>query len=306
MIEKDRKAQSVHARLLEKAKAEGRPFGELLQHYGMEKFLLRMSHSRYAEEFILKGALLLRTIGLNEVRPTRDIDLLGSSSEDIAELEEIVRECCSTKVEEDGLRFDASSVSGTEIREHQAYNGVRIKLTGYLGNARIPMQIDIGFGDAISPGPLWVEYPVLLEGESPRLLVYTLESAIAEKYQAMVYLDIANSRMKDFYDTWYLMNTRNFSSGDLKLAIQETFKRRKTELPKNPPSAFTESFYLDEGKTKQWNAFRNKIADEKIPESLEEIVLGISSFLWPINQSVNDSSLEIMRWEPKDGWVKNQ
>jgi len=203
MDDKTRMAASVHARLLNKAReSAARPFMELLQYYGMEKFLLRMSRSEYAKEFILKGALLLRTTGISEIRPTQDIDLSRETAQTIEELENMVRDCCQIKVEEDGLTFDPDTVKGEDIREDQAYKGVRIKFLGKLGNARIPMQIDIGFGDVVSPSPLWIEYPVLLDGDSPNLLAYTLESAIAEKYQAMVHLDMANSRMKDFYDIW--------------------------------------------------------------------------------------------------------
>jgi len=304
MDEKTRMAKSVHAGLLNKAKESGRPFMELLQYYGMEKFLLRMSQSEYAEEFILKGALLLRSTGISEIRPTRDIDLSRETVQSIEQLEQMARDCCQVEMEEDGLIFEPDTVTGEEIREDQAYKGVRIKFLGKLGNARIPMQIDIGFGDVVSPSPLWVEYPVLLDGDSPELLAYTLESAIAEKYQAMVYLDMANSRMKDFYDIWYLMHNQSFEGSALQKAIELTFQRRKTALPETPPTAFTAAFYLDDGKETQWKAFKRKAGITDVSESLEKIVKAISVFLWPLNKRLISGEEFDSDWEPEKGWGK--
>ncbi len=304
MDDKTRMAKSVHARLLNKAKESGRPFMELLQYYGMEKFLLRMSQSEYAEEFILKGALLLRSTGISEIRPTRDIDLSREKAQSIAQLEQMAKDCCEVTVKEDGLIFEPDTVAGEEIREDQAYKGVRIKFLGKLGKAQIPMQIDIGFGDVVSPSPLWVEYPVLLDGDSPELLAYTLESAIAEKYQAMVYMDMANSRMKDFYDIWYLMHNQSFKGSALQKAIELTFQRRKTKLPNEPPTALTETFYSDEGKKNQWKAFKRKAGLTDVSETLEEVVKDISGFLWPINEHLNKEEEFDSIWQPQKGWGK--
>lgn len=305
MDDKTRMAKSVHARLLNKARESGRPFMELLQYYGMEKFLLRMSQSDYAEEFILKGALLLRSTGISEIRPTRDIDLSRETDQSIEQLEKMAKDCCQVEVKEDGLIFEPDTVAGEEIREDQAYKGVRIKFLGKLGNARIPMQIDIGFGDVVSPSPLWVEYPVLLDGDSPELLAYTLESAIAEKYQAMVYLDMANSRMKDFYDIWYLMHNQNFDGSALQKAIELTFQRRKTKLPNEPPTALTEAFYSDDGKITQWKAFKRKAGlTEDVSQTLEEVVKDIFGFIWPLNESLNKEEEFDSIWHPQKGWGK--
>lgn len=304
MDKKTRMAQSVHSRLLNKARETNRPFMELLQYYGMEKFLLRMSQSKYAEQFVLKGALLLRSTGINEIRPTSDIDLSGEKAQNIEQLEQKAKVCCEVEVEEDGLVFIPASVTGEEIRENQSYKGVRIKFQGKLGNAKIPMQIDIGFGDVISPAPVWIEYPVLLDGEPLKLLAYTLDSAIAEKYQAMVYLDLANSRMKDFYDIWYLMHYQEFEGRKLQKAIELTFQRRKTDLPKEPPTALTEVFYSDNGKIAQWSAFRKKAGIENVPESLNEIAEDISRFIWPLNLSLNKGEEMESNWYPQIGWSK--
>lgn len=255
MDEKKRAAKSVHQRLLNKAREQGRPFNELLQYYAMEKFLLRMSKSEYAEQFVLKGALMLRAAGIGETRPTSDIDLHSEHGKEIEELEKITADCCRAKVEEDGLLFDPESVDGEEIRDQQAYQGVRLKVRGTLGTARILIKIDIGFGDAIVPGPLWIEYPVLLEGETPKIKGYTLESAIAEKFEAMVSLGMANSRMKDFYDIYFLITHRTIDESNIQIAIEETFKRRKIKLREEKPVALTEAFYSNEDKRKQWSTF---------------------------------------------------
>lgn len=302
MDDKTRMAKSVHARLLNKARESGRPFMELLQYYGMEKFLLRMSKSEFAEEFILKGALLLRSTGISEIRPTRDIDLSRETAQSIEQLEQMARYCCQVEVEEDGLIFDPDTVAGEEIREEQAYKGMRIKFKGKLGNAEIPMQIDIGFGDVVSPSPLWIEYPVLLDGDSPKLLAYTLESAIAEKYQAMVYLDMANSRMKDFYDIWYLMHNQIFNGKELQKAIELTFQRRNTKLPDEPPTALTKAFYSDDGKKTQWKAFKKKSGLSDVSQTLEKVVKEISGFLWPLNESLNKEEKFDSIWQPQKGW----
>jgi len=294
---------SVRQRLLNQSRENERPFMELLQYYAMEKFLLRMSRSEYAESFILKGALLLRVVGMNKVRPTKDIDLLGLTGEDMESLKTVVRNCCTLQIEDDGLVFHAETIQAIEIREDQAYQGVRITFKGNLGNAVIFMQIDIGFGDVVSPKPLLVEYPVLLEGESPKLLAYTLESAIAEKYQAMVNLDLANSRMKDFYDIGYLSTNYDFTGYKLAEAIEKTFARRKTDLPSEPPTALTDRFYTDPNKVKQWKAYHKKIEDSNCPENLEEVIKSISMFLWPINKLLIDELKNKLVWEPKKGWI---
>jgi hypothetical protein len=193
-------AASVHARLLQKAKAEGRSFNELLPYYGMERFLYRLSRTPHGKRFVLKGALALEALGGKSPRATKDIDLLGRRSASTAELVSMVRECMALEVEDDGIRFDPRSVAGEPIRLATQYGGVRLTFRGALGNTRLALQVDVGFGDVITPGPLELTYPTLLGTESPRLLGYPLETMIAEKLHAMVVLDMANSRMKDFLD----------------------------------------------------------------------------------------------------------
>jgi len=296
-------AASVYQRLLNKARQEKRPFQELLQYYAMERFLYRMSTTEHAEEFILKGALLLNASGIGQSRPTKDIDLLSQLTEDRKELESIFRNCCAVALD-DGLEFNTASVNGQEIREDQAYHGVRITFTGKLGNARISMQVDIGFGDAVTPGPIWIEYPTMLDQEPPKLQGYPLETVIAEKYQAMVALDMANSRMKDFYDVWFIVSSQRFTGRNLGAAIKSTFQRRKTDLPTELPTALIEAFSSDQDKINQWKAFRRKMNGIEIHEELKEVVEKLESFLWPITVAIIEERKITEVWSPENGWNK--
>jgi len=164
---------SVHDRLLNQARDTGRPFNELLQYYGIERFLYRLAQTEHAQHFILKGALLLRTMGSAETRPTRDIDLLGQGPPAEERLLSVVREAMQANVPEDGMTYDPDTLESTGIAETAEYNGVRLTFRGFLGTARVPMQIDIGFGDPVVPGPTRITYPQLLDYGSPRLLGYT-------------------------------------------------------------------------------------------------------------------------------------
>lgn len=296
-------AASVHARLLNKARDEHRPFNEVLQYYAMERFLYRISHSRFRGSFVLKGALLLRAHEISFTRPTRDIDLLGYVSNSVSKLEDNFRTCCNTAVLDDGLRFDERSVKGEEIVEEAEYHGVRIKLKGCLGRAKVTLQIDLGFGDVIEPETVWIEYPELLDYGKPFLQAYSLESAIAEKFQTMLKLDIANSRMKDFYDIWLLANNQTFVSERLIKAIVATFEKRVTQIPHDVPSALTNRFAADDEKKKQWSAFCKKIKVEEIP--LTEIVSTIKDFLMLPIEAYNSGNIFSKLW--KNGmWRDNE
>jgi hypothetical protein len=275
-------AASVHARLLKKAKAESRPMNELLQYYAMERFLYRLSRSRHGESFVLKGALMLPVWGGPVTRVTKDIDLLGRTTLEVDALVTIVRECIEVEVEADGIRFDARSVRGEEIRIAAEYGGIRVRFEGALGNARLALQVDVGFGDVVTPRPTRLLYPTLLDAERPRLLAYTPETAIAEKLHAMVILDMANSRLKDFLDIWLLIQSRAFDGALVAQAIAATFKRRKTELPTSAPIALTDVFAGDSAKQVQWRAYLRKVHVTAVPAPLIEIIAAIGSFLAPV------------------------
>lgn len=299
---KQHKATSVHQLLLNQAKSSGRPFNELLGYYAMERFLFRISQSEYVDEFVLKGALLLHTTGISDIRSTRDIDLLGTGKRTIGEIKRIIEECCTVDVAEDGLEFDPYEIEEEEIRKIQAYNGYRFKIKGNMGNARISIQIDIGFGDIITPEPLWIEFPSILNGEKPKIQAYTLVSAIAEKYQAMIDLDMLNSRMKDFYDIYFLCQNLPFDGVLLQKAIKQTFQRRKTTIPLDLPTVFTARYYEDKNTLILWRAFRKKLKLENIPSDLKPVIDQIQVFLWPVTQNINQGKPPHEKWRPKNGW----
>lgn len=250
-------ASSIHQRLLNIARNENRPMNELLQHFAIERFLFRLSQTEYREKFLLKGAQMLRVWNAPVARPTMDIDLLGKVENDPELLASIVSECCSVAVD-DGVIFDESTVVAEPIRRNDVYQGIRITAKGNLANIRLAVQIDVGFGDVVVPSPQKVELPELLDLGAPILLGYTPESTIAEKFQAMVALDMVNTRMKDFYDIWLLLTTLDIDNQDLETAIRKTFARRKTELPGKTPTALTDVFTKNETKIAQWLSFLKK------------------------------------------------
>ena len=220
-------AASVRARLANQARHSGRPFQEVLQYYGLERFLYRLSKTKHRARFVLKGALMLRVWDTPASRPTRDIDLLGYLDSEIATLEAVARDVCDIEVEDDGLRFNADTINGERIKEDADYKGVRIKLTGYLERSKIPIQLDIAFGDVMHPGDDERDYPTILEFPPPNLRTYPRETVVAEKFHAMVFLGTVNSRMKDFYDIWLLARQFDFVGAELAAAIDKTFRNRK-------------------------------------------------------------------------------
>lgn len=246
---------SVRQRLLNLARQRGEDFNFLLTLYGLERLLYRLGQSPHRTEFILKGAMLLRAWSVSAHRPTRDMDLLGRGTHSLARLEGVFADVWELPVEDDGLELEPGSIRSEELRETQEYGGVRVTMTARLGNARIPIQVDIGFGDAVTPAPAEVTYPTLLDGPAPVLLAYPPETVVAEKLQALVTLGFTNTRMKDFYDLWILSRGFPFSGETLSRAIAATFSRRGTAIPEEDPEGLTPRFYEDPGKQRQWDAF---------------------------------------------------
>lgn len=296
-------AHSVHQRLLAQAQKSSRPFNELLQHYAIERFLYRLGRSSHAEELLLKGALLLRVWKLPITRPTMDIDVLCRGAGTADALVAILRECMTLVVDDDGMQYDPNSIATEAITLDADYQGWRIRFGASLGNARVPMQVDVGIGDAVYPAPIWIEYPVLLDQPSPRLLAYTPDNAIAEKYQAMVELDMANSRMKDFHDIWMLAENLAFDGERLSGAIQRTFDRRKTDVPKSIPTAFTPLYYEDRSKQTQWQAFLRKGRLTSNSNSLADVVVAIRDFLVPPTESLIEGKPFRLKWSPGGPWA---
>jgi hypothetical protein len=289
--------------LVNKARAEGRPFSELLQYFALERFLYRLGRSSYSNRFVLKGALMFGVWQGPFSRPTRDVDLLGYVEHTVERVTTVMRAICQQSVpEDDGLHFDADSVTGERIVEAASYEGVRVKLVAYLEAARVLVQIDIGFGDPLVPGPNPIRLPTILEFPPPELQGYSRESAIAEKFQAMVYLGVVNSRMKDFYDIWSLATQFEFEGGVLAQAIRETFRSRQTTLPQTP-AAFSDSFTNDREKQAQWTAFIRRIQIENVPVSFGDAVQEIKAFLQPVIQAVIDEQPLSKHWSPGGPWV---
>jgi len=294
-------AASVHQRLLSMARATGRPFNELLQRFAIERFLYRLSKSRHADRFVLKGALMLSVWGGAASRPTKDIDLLGRIDNSLESIAQAMCDVCDVDVQEDGMVFDAESVTVARITEEAEYQGVRVRFEAALGNARVSMQVDIGIGDVLFPQPQDIKYPTLLDFPSARLKGYAMESSIAEKFHAMVILGILNSRMKDFYDIWMLSRTFDFAGEALAEAIEKTFEARHTELAAET-TVFGPSFANDGGKQKQWAAFvrRSNLGDA--PGDFSMVAEAVVLFLKPIAQALAVGGAFSGMWKAPGPW----
>ena len=303
---KDRKiknvAASVRQRLLNVAIASRRPFQEVLQYFAMERFLYRLAESPYADRFVLKGALMFNVWRALTPRPTKDIDLLGRMENSTSALAAAMRDVCGQAVEDDGLIFDPRSVAAVVIKEDADYEGVRVTFRGSLENARISMQIDIGFGDVMYPGPEMMEYPTILDQAAPRLRGYARETVVAEKFQAMVKLGLFNSRMKDFYDIWLLSRQFDFDGEKLAFAIEKTFAHRGTTVSVHP-TAFSPAFATDPTKTVQWQAFVRKSRLSDAPAELEAVVDAVAMFLAPPAAAASRGHLFGQLWRAPGPWT---
>lgn len=295
-------AHSIRDRLLRLAKAQNEEFQNLLMRYARERWLYRLSLSAQRERFVLKGAMLFALWSDEPHRPTQDLDLLGLGRSSVAELETVCREVCAVAAEEDGLQFLAESVRGVAIREENIYDGVRLTLRAMLGKATIPLQIDVGFGDAVIPEPEQIEYPVLLGLPAPRLWAYRRETVIAEKFDALVELGLRNTRLKDFHDLWVLAGNYDFEGETLTEAIRATFNRRRTPLPTEAPVALTAEFVGAPVKQEQWRAFvrRGKLRAGEV--RLEEVVALLREFLLPPVAALQASSSFKRRWKAGGPW----
>jgi predicted nucleotidyltransferase component of viral defense system len=294
-------APSIRARLLALAQNKGEDYQRVLGRYAIERFLYRLGRSPYRDKFAVKGATLFTLWTGHTHRPTKDLDLLGQGSSAIGDVEQTIRGICEIQ-EEDGLVFDRASVEGTKIKEDDEYDGVRVKLLADLAGARIPMQIDIGFGDAVYPEPELASFPVLLHMEAPLIRAYRREASIAEKFQAMILLDIRNSRMKDFYDIWFIANTWTFDMASLRRAILASFERRGSATPTGVPFALTDDFLNDPRKTQQWSAFVNRLNPGEKAPSLEEVGTVLRAFLLPCISDDSPTKPDILSWTPNQGW----
>ena len=295
-------AASVRQRLLNLARESGEDFGLVLTRYALERMMYRLSVSTHREQFVLKGAMLFALWGNDPHRPTRDLDLLGRGTIDIPRLESVFREVIGVEVEDDGLEFLAETVRGERIREDEEYEGVRVYLEARLAAARIKVQIDVGFGDVVTPAPRETEYPVLLDFPAPRLRAYTRETVVAEKFEAMVKLGVANTRMKDFYDLWVMARDFEFDGDLLSRAIKATFERRVTTLPTGVPLALSDEFSEDPGKAAQWSAFLRRIGRTAGDLSLAEVTKSLKEFLLPPAAAAASGGAFDRSWPPAGPW----
>lgn len=296
-------AASVRQKLLNVSRERGEVFEYVLSRYGTERLLYRISQSKYANQFVLKGAMLFQLWSNQLHRPTQDLDLLGHGKSSPERMAKILAELCELKVDDDGLVFDPKSIAVEQIKEDDEYQGVRAKLTAYLENARIRLQVDVGFGDAINPPPQEIDYPTLLDQAAPRIRSYPKETVVAEKYQAMVMLGMANSRTKDFFDLWTLATQFEFEGDALTVAIHATFERRQTDIPTSAPLALTATFSEDGNKAKQWSAFLLRGNLQKQNLALSEVVELLHKFLMPPTRAIARKEEFKESWKPLGPWT---
>lgn len=297
-------AASVSARLKKQARERGSAFQTDLTYFGLERFLYRLSISPHAGSFVLKGGLMLRVWGVEMTRPTKDIDFLAYTDNSISNVAGIFREVCEQHPpEDDGLIFDTDSLKATAIKEGSEHIGVRVTLMGFLVNSRIPMQIDVGFGDVITPEVRTSTFPASLNFPNAVLKMYPAEASIAEKLQAMIYLGRLNSRMKDFFDVWILSESLEFDGDDLVAAVRATFKNRSTEIERNP-EALTNSFLADPQKQKQWRAFVKR-AGLGCPSLLSELESPLRAFLIPLLRAASEEGSFRKRWK-EGSWCEGE
>ena len=272
-------AASVRARLLNIAKSEGSNFNQLLVRYALERFLYRLSQSAHADRFLLKGALLFTLWYDMPHRPTRDADLLGFGPSDLQSIDQTFRDIASIAVD-DGITFDPESVTAEDIRKEAGYAGARVVITGELAKARCKTQIDIGFGDAVTPGPVQSEYPVLLKDfPAPRLRTYPVYTVISEKLHAIALLGMTNSRVKDYLDLSVMLDRESLNMNTLAQAISATFTRRRMAVPTDLPMGLSDEFAADPSRQALWAAFVRKNDLAMIP--LADVVTRIRSALEP-------------------------
>jgi len=293
---------SILGRLRNQTEIIERPFGEVLQYYAMERFLYRLSKTKYANKFILKGGLLFYAWNLSLRRPTRDIDFRGYVPNNGKELLKIVNEVIAQSAPEDGLLFDSDSVTVEETQIDADYQGIRVKLTSGLGRTKIPIQIDIGFSDELTSKAETIEYPNVLPDLDPvRMKGYPKETVVAEKFHAMVRHAELNSRMKDYYDLWLIAETFEFKGTSLQKAIETTFKKRDTELPLERPASLTVEFARVS--QTRWETFLRKMyMENENVLNLQTVIEKIWKFLeHPLQSSINKTRLTL-NWLPRKGW----
>lgn len=298
MAKRKNSPASVRARLLDLSRKRGESFQLVLAQYANERLLYRLGKSAHNDSFVLKGAMLFVAWQGHLHRPTRDLDLLGYGSSEPGDIAAAFRQICELDAD-DGITFHADTIEATKIKEDAGYEGVRLNFTAELAGARIPVQIDVGFGDAVVPGPSLLTYPAMLLIDAPSVQAYPREAVIAEKLEAMVKLDIRNSRMKDFYDIWFISRAWPFNGQSLKRAIVATFERRNTALPVGIPFALTDEFLMDPLKQSQCQGFLRRLGLDKETPRLVDLGAALRDFLLPALDIGDDKKMD---WRPGGPW----
>ena len=295
-------AASVRARLLNLARERNDEFQLVLSEYATERFLRRLGVSRFAERFVLKGAMVLRLWAPGRYRATWDVDLqssrLGSPEAIVAAL----REICSIE-SDDGLEFDPESLVIEEIRGDEDYEGVRTRFEWDLAGARIPQQVDVAVGGVGVPPPILEDYPTLLGHEAPRILAYAREAVVAEKLEAILSLGPTNSRMKDYFDLWTLASHFKFEGAELIEAIRSTFERRRTAFPADDPPELTRDYLTAPQRRALWRSFWRRSRPSEPPDSVEGMGEVLSAFLFPALRAIRTGERLEKTWRPGRGWL---
>lgn len=273
---------SVRDRLKNEARKQGTTLNALLIRFGLERFLYRLGQSPHRDRYLLKGAMLFVSWADMPFRQTQDLDLSAPAPFDPERVEADICDICTIAIEpDDGLVFKADSLRVDPIREANSYRGFRVRFAWMLGQARITNQIDVGFGDAITPGPVEMDYPALLDMPQAHIWAYPRETVVAEKFEAIVSIGLANSRMKDFYDLWLMAETFEFDGALLQEAVRTTFERRRTALPSEPPAGLQDDFASDPDRVAMWSAFLRRLEIEDAP-GLDEVIVRLRNFLMPL------------------------
>lgn len=292
---------SILSRLLQYSKKQNENYQSLLTRYAAERFLYRLGKSPYRDVFVLKGAYLLTLVLENQTyRTTKDIDFLKTGNTETEELLNAIKHICLYPCLEDGIIFNTETIRFVNIRKQNTYHGQRVKVLSFIGKTRIPLQIDIGFGDTIHPDKVYRKIPSVLHLNGTSVTTYPLESVISEKLEAIVSLSMLTSRMKDFYDIYIIITNIKLNYTDLVKAVTLTFKRRKTEIPKTSPEVFSEEIWLDPLKNSQWRAFTTKLRNEYSTLGFQTVLKLIDEFskiFW------NDDGESYTSWIPGKGWV---
>lgn len=294
----------IRRRLKARTAELGLDFQQAVLYYAMERFLFRLSQTRWSDRLVVKGAVMLRVWDAAVARPTRDIDFLGRVDNTPEAIRDIVAECLSVQLD-DGLAFE-SEIHAVPITVEDRYPGVRAKVAGDLGGARFVLRLDVGIDDVVVPDPGWVDYPVLLQDKAPRILAYQPATAVAEKFQAMIEIGLANSRMKDYHDLWMLSRTLEFDGHDLADAMRATFERRDTELPAETPAELAREYTRQPETSRMWGTYRKgpSAAASDLPEDLQEVADAIAAFVMPASIAAARVALFDQTWTPTTGWAQ--